>query len=101
MDWFEQEISAVSLSDGKLDGILLLHRTKENEIMTVLYTAGGPEYVKNLSYLMGYAAKKTAELYPKDTGIVIHRHNTYVKKLTDKLLSGYQGNMVYSGERSE
>ena len=99
--WFEEELSACSMSDGKVDGMLLVRETGENILQVVLYAAFGPEYKKNLPLMMIYSAKKALQLYPPETKIIIGRRNETVTALTDRIFPGCHGEEVYVGEREE
>ena len=101
LSWFEREVSACSVTDNKVDGMLLVRRTPSGELHAIMYAAFGPDYVKTLAYLLIYATKKAKELYPPDTKIVINRHNGNVTKMAQRLAPGFKGEDVFSGKRSE
>ena len=101
MEHFESEISACSLADGKVDGMLLVRRLGEKLLQVVLFAAFGPEYKKNLPLMMICSARKALELYPPDTKIIIYRRNESVERLTDRLFSDCHGEEVYVGVREE
>lgn len=100
-DRFETEISACSLSDGKVDGMLLVKREEEKLLQVVLFVAFGPESKKNLPMMMIHSARKVLETYPPDTKIIIRRRNESVFALTNKLFPDCHGKEVYVGEREE
>ena len=101
MDYFEEEISSCSVTDGAMDGALLIKKAPSGVLYVLLYTAFGDEAQKNLALLMTYTTKKILEKYPEETEIVIRRHNAAVKNLTDRLFPGVKGKTVYKGSRNE
>ena len=98
---FEQNVTACLMTDNEMQGALLIRKAPSGILYTELYVAFGPDYKKNLLYLISYSAQKILELYPEDTRVVIRRHNAHVRKLTDRLFAGVRGEQVYCGERRE
>lgn len=100
-NWFEQNVSACSLSDEAVDGVLLLKKAPSGMLSVLLYTAFGPDFQKSLALMMIYTARKILELYTDDTKLLICRHNDMVRKLTDKVFANSRGETVYKGKRKE
>lgn len=101
LNWFDRDASSCSISDDKVDGILLIRKTPSGELHPQLYTAFGPEYVKTLGFMMVQSVNYMLENYSPDTKIVIYRHSKEVVTLTHKLLSGYKGDEILIGSRDE
>ena len=101
LNWFDRDVSSCSVSNDKIDGSLLVRKTPSGKLAVLLYTAVGPDYVRNLGLMMVRSIDRALSLYPPDTEVVINRHNAQVRKLTDRLLAGYRGEDVYSGSRYE
>jgi hypothetical protein len=99
--WFEQEISSCAVEDEKVRGVLLLKKAPSGLIFVNLFTAFGPDYQQNLGFMMAHTAQKIVEMYPDDTRVIIRRHNTMVKRLTDRFFAGNKGDEVFCGEREE
>ena len=100
-NWFETDVSACVVTDEKVKGCLLIKKSPSGLLFTMLFTAFGPDYRKNLGLMMAYSAQKIVELYAEDARVVIRRHNPMVRRLTDKFFAGNKGEEVYSGSRSE
>ena len=98
---FEGDVSACSVADGKVDGMLLVKKLGDNQLQVVLFSAFGPEYKKNLPLMMIYSARKALELYPPDTKVIIGRRNESVAALTARLFPDCHGMEVYVGKREE
>ena len=101
LNWFDRGASCCSISDDKIDGIFLIRKTPSGELHPMLYTAFGPDFLKNLGFMLIHALNYVTENYPPETPIVINRHNKEVLALTQKLLSGYKGVSIFSGTRDE
>ena len=101
MDWFEENISSCLVVEDKVNGAFLIKKAPSNTLYALLYVAFGVENQKDLAFLMARTANRIVEDYPKDTKIVIRRHNDSVKKLTDSIFPGMKGEQVYVGQRSE
>ncbi len=101
LSWFKREVSSCSVSDDKIDGVLLIRETPSGELHPLLYTAYGPDFVKNLSLILINSVNYALENYPPDTKVVIYRHDKKVLMLVHKLLAGYKGSEIYMGTREE
>ena len=101
LNWFERDASSCSISDDKIDGILLIRKTPSGELHPVLYTAFGPDYVKSLGFMLVRSVNYVLANYPPDTKVVIYRHSKEVLTLTHKLLDGYKGAEIFMGARDE
>lgn len=101
MSWFERSISSCVMSNGKVDGLLLVRKTPSGELHAMLFAAFGPDYVKNLGLMLVYSVNRALETYPPDTKVVINRHNDEVKALAKKLAPDQKGAIVWFGSRDE
>ncbi len=101
LNWFDRDLSSCTISDDKIDGILLVRKTPSGELHPMLYTAFGPDYVKNLGYMLVNTVNYALENFPPDAKVVIYRHNKEILTLTHKLLAGYKGEEVFMGIRDE
>ncbi len=101
INWFDRESSSCSVSDDKIDGLLLVRKTPSGELHPQLYTAFGPDYVKNLGFMLVNTVNYVLENYPRDAKVVIYRRNKEILTLTHKLLAGYKGEEVFMGIRDE
>lgn len=99
--WFETEVSACVVTDEKLKGCLLIKKSSSGLLFTMLFTAFGPDYRKNLGLMMAYSAQMIVENYADDAEVVIRRHSPDVRRLTDKFFAESKGDEVFSGTRTE
>lgn len=99
--WFEPDISACVITDDKVQGWLLMRKSASGTLSAMFYIAFGPDYQKNLIYMLAYTAQKILEQYPEDTKVVVRRHNALVHKLTKKLFADVAGKQIYTGKRRE
>ena len=101
LNWFEREASSCSISDDKIDGVMLIRKTPSGELHPLLYTAFGPDFAKSLGFMLTRTVNYALDNYPQETRIVIYRHNKKVLELTHKLLTGHKGEDVITGTRNE
>ena len=97
--WFDEEVSCCVITDGMVNGMLLVHRFPSGDLMPVLFTAMGPDANKDLLRMFYFSCQKAVERYPEDTRILVRRHNDSVVTLAKKLFAGRSGEQVVSGER--
>ena len=100
-NWYETEVSSCVITDDEVNGVFLIKKSASGSLYTMLFTAFGADYQRNLGLMMAYTAQKILELYPEDVKVVVRRHNAVVQKLTDKFFAGSKGKDVFSGNRSE
>jgi hypothetical protein len=100
-DWYDPQISCYVMTDGRINGFFLIHRTPSGILMPVLFTAIGPDSRMDLLNMLCYSINAVEELYPADTNIVIRRHAAYVNSLVSYLLPGRKGEIVWTGSRME
>ena len=101
MEWFEQDVSSVVLMDERVSGMLLVHQLPSKRLMVDLLFSSGGNTRLDILQLMGRAIQAAAEKYPKDTPVLLRRHNKTVQALTDKLFPDKKGETVLYGERKE
>ncbi|MBO6215164.1 MAG: hypothetical protein J6N76_06465 [Lachnospiraceae bacterium] len=101
LKWFERDVSACTIADDKVNGMFMIRKTPSGELHPVLYTAFGPEYVKNLGMMLVFTASRVIQSYPPETVIRINRHSKQVLAFTAKMLGGFKGNSVFAGNRDE
>lgn len=100
-NFFETELSGCSLTDEEVHGAFLIRKMPSGKLMPLLYTAFGPDYKKDLLFMLAYCARKTPEKYPEDTIVLIRRHNDTVRNLTKKFFPEMRGDTIYTGSRKE
>ena len=100
-NWFDNSVSACISSGGKNPGLFLIRRNPSGVLIPVLFFAYGPEYQKNLIYMMRYSVQQALALYPPDTVVKIKRSSAAARALTGKLLPGRSGMEIFFGERRE
>ena len=98
-EWFEYDLSSCTITDGKINGMLLVHRFSSGALMPVLFAATGPDSKIDLLNMIVYTARKATELYSHDCTVVIRRHNKSVKALSAKLFGKKTGEQVLYGCR--
>ncbi|MBO6215967.1 MAG: hypothetical protein J6N76_10650 [Lachnospiraceae bacterium] len=99
--WFDGDLSSVSISDDKVDGLFLIRTTPSKIIILVLYFAHGPDYTKNLAYMLINSLTSAMELYPPDTEIRVYRTKKASRDMVAKILPQARGKEVFFGRRKE
>ena len=99
--WFDQTLSCCVITDGRVNGFLLIHTCPSGIIIPVLFSAVGADSRINLLEMLRFSIARAAESRPPDTVIRILRRNPPVKALTEKLFPGKKGEPAVAGERIE
>ncbi len=100
-EWFDEKVSCCVMTDGCVNGFLLVHRYPSGLIRPVLFYSVGADSNYNLLDMMRYSVHAALAEYPDDTPVLIRRRTKSVSKLTDKLFPGKKGEAVISGKRIE
>ena len=101
MDWFDTEVSSCTITDDEVNGFFLVRTTPSGAAVPVLLYASGPDYIKNLVFMIASSVKAAEKKFPPETEIVIHRSRKASAELIKKLLPGVKGKPAFFGERIE
>ena len=101
MEWFEQDVSSVILTDGKVSGMLLVHQLPSKRLSVDLLFSSTGDVQLDILRMITHSIRAAVDKYPKDTPVLLCRHNSMVHRLTDRLFSDKKGEMVLYGERKE
>ncbi len=63
--------------------------------------AFGPDFQKDMMYMIRFAIRQAAGIYPEDTKVILPRRDESVTKLTSYLFPGTVGMQCIYGERNE
>ncbi len=99
--WFDGDVSICSTADGKIDGMFLVRATPSGILMPILYYAYGPDYVKNLAFMLCRSIENALEKYPPETQVVICRAKKASRDMMEKILPQAKGEEVFCGSRRE
>ena len=100
-NWFDEKVSACSISDDNADGLFLVRRTPSGVLLPVLLYAYGLDFKKKLLYMLSQAAACALDLYPPETQVLISRKNPETMALVSKLLPKTGGYEIFYGSRKE
>lgn len=100
-DWYDPQISSYVMTDGRINGFFLIHRTPSGILMPVLLTAIGPDSRMDLLNMLCYSINAAINTCPEGTKILIRRHEEEVYALASYLLPGRKGETVWAGNRTE
>ncbi|MCR4640398.1 MAG: hypothetical protein K5697_00030 [Lachnospiraceae bacterium] len=101
LEWYEGELSCYVEADGRINGMLLLHRLTSGSIRVEFMSAFGPDARTDLLHLMQFSSRRALELYPEDTMLIIPRRDDSAEKLTGYLFPKAVGGTCIYGERDE
>ncbi len=101
MGWFDTEVSSCTITDDEVNGFFLVRTTPSGVAVPVLLYASGPDYIKNLVFMIASSVKAAEKKFPPETEIVIHRSRKASAELIKKLLPGVKGKPAFFGERIE
>lgn len=98
-EWFDATISSCVINDGKVSGMLLVHAFPSGTLMPMLFYATGPDSRMNLMNLIIQSSRSAFAKCPKDTKVIVRRHNEIVTGLARKFFAGKTGEQVLRGEK--
>ena len=99
--WFDTEISSCSVSGDKANGLFLIRRNPSGALIPALLFAYGPDFQKDLLYMINYSLRRAIDVCPPDTPLLIRMKNKSTRALAHKLLPDHVGKKVFVGNRIE
>ena len=101
MEWFEQDVSSVVLTDNRVSGVLLIHQLASKRLsVDLLFSSSGDAKI-DIIRMIARSIRAATEKYPKDTPVLIRRHDKNVSALTGRLFPNVKGDKILYGERKE
>ncbi len=100
-DWYEPDLSSCVITDGKVNGLLLIHRKPSGILVPSLLYAAEPDARKHLLFMLCFSVSAAGHDYSPGTTVEIHRHNAETRAIAANLFPGAKGEKVIVGERKE
>ena len=104
LSWFERDVSSCSLSDGRVEGMFLIHRRSDGTLVPVLLMNSGPDGKKtrqDLLYMLRYSVEELHRRYPPETPVKIRFLREQTGELVKKLFPDKSGSRIIFGIRDE
>lgn len=99
MSWFDTKLSSCVITDGGINGLLLVRRIREGVFRVELLFAVQPDANINLLNLIRYSARAALSERSKDDVIILRRHSQSTESLVRKLFPNRKGDEVIRGEK--
>ena len=99
MGRYEPEISSCVITDGKVDGLLLVHKTLSEKFIVELLFAMKPDADLKLIKMMRRSVRAAVASCNKDDIVILRRHNQMSADLVKKLFPDKTGVIVMRGEK--
>ena len=87
-NYFELDVSSYVKTDDQVNGVFLVHKNQDAQLEIKLMHANGPDYAKNLVYVIRNAYASALEYYPADTEVAIPLRSDEAIALIRKLFPG-------------
>jgi len=100
MTRFDPDVSSCVITDGKVNGFILIHKTAEGDYIVELLFAVQPDADKNLLNMMRRSIAAAESFCDQDDTVILRRHNPIARALVGKLFPGKKGRAVMKGEIS-
>ena len=97
--WFDTKLSSCVVTDGVINGLLLVRRIREGLYMVELLFAMQPDANINLLNLIRYSVCAAIKNLSPDDKVILRRHSSSAEALIKKLFPGMKGSEVYRGEK--
>lgn len=100
LHWFDPEVSCCLQEDGKVYGLFLVHCLSSGGLTVELMYAAKPATKNDLVHLMRYAISTAADMYEKDTPVLLRRSSEVARAITGRMFPDKKGNRVIVGEKA-
>ena len=101
ISWYDMDISSCIITDGKINGLLLVHETADAVLRVELLFAMQPDANINLLHMIRRSVKKAAELKDSNVRVLLRRHSKMTLELVKKLFPDKKGEKAMRGKRDE
>ncbi|MBQ7677094.1 MAG: hypothetical protein IJT32_02550, partial [Lachnospiraceae bacterium] len=85
LTFYDKELSCCVEADERVVGLFLIHILPSGTLMPVMFACVGPDYQKNLLYMLMFTARAAVEKYDPEDKVLIRRQTPHAKALTEKL----------------
>lgn len=99
MTRFDPDISCCVMTDGKVNGLFLVHRMESGIFRVELLFALPPDADINLLNMLRYSVQAAREMRSPDEKVLLRRHNEATHRLVKKLFPDKKGAPVLKGEK--
>lgn len=99
MSWFDMTLSSCVITDGVINGLLLVRRVREGLYRVELFFAMKPDANINLLNLMRYSIRAAVSKRSKDDVVILRRHSNPAVALVKRLFPDRNGDEVMWGEK--
>ena len=99
MDRFDQEVSSCVITDGVVDGLMLVRQAAAGEYIVELLFAMEPDARIKLLNMIRHSIQAAEEVCDKDESVILRRHNAATRNLITKLFPDKKGADVMKGEK--
>ena len=101
MTRYDPDISSCLITDDKVNGLLLVHKTMTGSFIVELLFAMEPDANINLLKMMRFSVSMAKALCDFGDMVILRRHNEAVAALVHKLFPDKKGAAVMKGEKAE
>ncbi len=99
MNRFDPFISCCVITDDRVGGFLLVHKTLSGVFIVELFFAVQPDANINLLNMMRYSIRTAAKLCDESDRVILRRHNSASEELIKKLFPNKKGALVIRGQK--
>ena len=97
MEWYDSDISVVSITEDGIEGAFLLRHDGKDTIMSEILAGFGSQFGKKIPYLLALSVTNAGQKYMPDTKVIIRRDGRKVAEIAEKILNGMKGEKAYYG----
>ena len=97
---FDPDLSSCVITDEKVRGLLLIHRTLNGTYVVELLYALQPDANINLLNMIRYSIRAADEFLSMDDRVILRVHNRATGLLIKKLFPNKRGDRVIKGEKT-
>ncbi|MCR5746114.1 MAG: hypothetical protein K6G03_00215 [Lachnospiraceae bacterium] len=98
MTYYDPDISTCIITDNKVNGFILVHKTLSGEFIVELLFCMPPDASENLLHMIRHSVRLADEVCEKEDIVILRRHNKATHGLCKKLFPEKKGVTVLKGE---
>lgn len=98
--WFDPEVSCCLQENGRVYGLFLVHGLPSGGLTVELMYAAKPATKNDLVHLMRYAISTAAEMYEKDTPVLLRQSSEVAHTIIERMFPNRKANRAIIGEKA-
>ncbi len=97
MRWYDPDVSCCMMLNGKVTGLLLVHRTPEGILIPVFLYSSRKAPARDMLVMICYSIGMAAQKFSDEAEVRVIRRNQEIQAMTERLFMNHETRLVFEG----